>query len=231
MTGQPVADGPERARPVAGGFWHALGRQLEHPRGAAGLLVGRLMRLANDRPTRLAVERMDIGAADRLLDLGCGSGQALALMAARAPRGQIVGLDQSDAMLRQAARLNSRAIADGRVRLMHGQFDALPFEEAGFDGILACNIVYFWPDPAVMLGRLRGLLRPGGRIVLYATEAASMAQWKFTRTGTHRLIDAAALCDALIAGGFDPGAIEMQSCRLPGNIMGILARATRSKGI
>jgi ubiquinone/menaquinone biosynthesis C-methylase UbiE len=117
---------------------------------------------------------LDVQPADRVLELGCGPGVAVAALAGRATRGLVVGVDHSPVMIRQAGRRNRAAVQAGRVRLIHAPVERLslgdkpfdgPFNEP-FDAALAVNTLGMWPEPAARLRELARLLRPGGRIAL-----------------------------------------------------------------
>ncbi len=64
-------------------MWHALGSQLRNPTGAVGSIVGWLMALVNDEPNRLAIDALDLGPGERVLELGFGPGWSLRTIAAR----------------------------------------------------------------------------------------------------------------------------------------------------
>lgn len=96
-----------------------------------------------------------------------------------------------------------------------------------FDGILAVNVVYFWPDMPAILHECRRVLRPGGRIVLYATEAASMKSWKFADRDTHILYTADDLASALRQGGFDAEKITVERFTVMSGVEGLLAVAEK----
>ncbi|MDO7837305.1 class I SAM-dependent methyltransferase [Sphingobium sp. HBC34] len=204
-------------------MWHALGRQLGNPQGMAGAWVGRIMRIANDRPTRIAVDALDLHRHEVALDLGCGSGHAIALMAQRARC--IYGIDQSAVMVRQAGHRNRAAIRAGRVSVTTGRFAALPYPDASFDKILASNVVYFWQDEQAVLAEVRRVLRPGGMLSIYVTDAATMRQWKFACSGTHRHFTAGDLARLLTDAGFDGDAIEVRPVAISRTIQGLLATA------
>ncbi|GAA0318163.1 class I SAM-dependent methyltransferase [Sphingomonas oligophenolica] len=204
-------------------IWHAIGRQLEHPRGAWGRITGAAMRLANGRPNALAIEALDIEPDHVVLDLGCGPGATVAAMARRAPLGVVHGLDQSATMIAQAARANRRALRSGHVCLARARFERLPYRDGGIDRILASNVIYFWRDVGAVVAEMRRVLRPGGRIVIYATDAAAMKRWKFAGPDTHRLFDAASLAAALGSGGFDERDIAVRGVRISGAINGLIA--------
>jgi len=115
---------------------------------------------------RWAVQLLDVQPTDRVIELGCGPGVAIAALATRAVRGLVVGVDHSHVMLRQARRRNRAAIRAGRVRLIHTPVERLSISDGPFNAALAVNTVGMWPDPTARLRELARLLRPGGRIAL-----------------------------------------------------------------
>ena len=204
-------------------IWHAVGQQLQRPTGLYGRLAGNLMGIVNEKPNRLAVDALRIGARDTVLELGFGPGRAIEIMASRAPNGVVYGVDQSTIMLEQAKRRNREAILEGRVCLYHAGFDNLPFADASIDKILAVNVIYFWRDTEAVVKEIRRVLRPDGCMSIYATDAATMRGWKFAGPETHRLFRAGELNEVLLQGGFDRHQISVKSVLMPGKIKGLLA--------
>jgi len=123
-------------------------------------------RSSNVARNRWAVRLLDVQPADRVIELGCGPGVAIAALAARAVRGLVVGVDHSQVMIRQARRRNRAAVRAGRVRLIHTPVQSLSISDGPFDAALAVNTVGMWPEPTARLRELARLLRPGGRIAL-----------------------------------------------------------------
>jgi SAM-dependent methyltransferase len=143
-------------------------RQFHRPTGPAGHVAGWVMgtRSSNVRRNRWAVELLEIEPSDRVLELGCGPGVAIAAIAGRATRGLVVGVDHSQVMIRQARRRNAAAVRAGRVRLIHAPVERLHIDDAPFDAALAVNNVGLWPEPTHQLRDIGRLLRPAGRIAL-----------------------------------------------------------------
>jgi len=151
-------------------WWGAHGgvAQFHHPAGAVGHVAGWVMarRSSNVARNRWAVQLLDVQPTDRVIELGCGPGVAIAALAARAIRGLVVGVDHSQVMIRQARRRNRAAVQAGRVRLIHTPVESLSISDGPFNAALAVNTVGMWPDPTARLRELARLLRPGGRIAL-----------------------------------------------------------------
>ncbi|MFF3207902.1 class I SAM-dependent methyltransferase [Streptomyces sp. NPDC002962] len=95
-----------------------------------------------------------------LLDLGCGTG-SLSLLAAEQGH-RVTGVDLSPAMIDLA-----RAKLAGRDAVfLLGDAAAPPVCEQRFDTLLVRHVLWTLPDPARVLRHWRGLVRPGGRLVL-----------------------------------------------------------------
>ncbi|WP_019066208.1 class I SAM-dependent methyltransferase [Streptomyces hokutonensis] len=99
-------------------------------------------------------------AAADVLDLGCGTG-TLSLLAAEQGH-RVTGVDLSPAMIDLArAKLAGRDAA-----FLVGDAAAPPVGEQRYDVVLVRHVLWTLPDPARVLRHWRGLLRPGGRLVL-----------------------------------------------------------------
>src|SRR5579875_3191486 len=89
--------------------------QFARPSGPLGRVAGWMM-ARTDADDRWIVDLLDVQPDDRVLEIGFGPGVAIALLAARATAGIVVGVDPSDVMAQQAARRNRAAVRAGRVR-------------------------------------------------------------------------------------------------------------------
>jgi SAM-dependent methyltransferase len=209
-------------------IWHAIGRQLQNPTGLTGRVIGRAMCIANAKPNQLAVNALRIDPCDTVLELGFGPGHAINAMAVQAFAGTVYGIDQSPVMLRQACRRNRQAIREGRVVLYQTEFERLPFPDASIDKLLAVNVIYFWKDAPAVLSEIRRVLRPGGRVSIYATDASTMRHWKFAGPETHRLYGTTELSAVLQRAGFQRDRILVRTVCVYRRVPGLLATVTRS---
>ncbi|HEY3658070.1 MAG TPA: methyltransferase domain-containing protein [Steroidobacteraceae bacterium] len=98
----------------------------------------------------------------RVLDAGCGTGEALNwLLDEVAPTGAVTGIDLAAAHV-DAARLHTSP----QIRILQGDLLDAHFSPASFDLIWCINTINHLRDPAQGVERLAVLLRPGGRIAL-----------------------------------------------------------------
>lgn len=206
-------------------IWAAIGRQLRNPSGFGGRLIARVMGIANRRSNRIAIRALDCSPDNTILDLGCGSGPAVKVLAGTAGQGLILGLDHSETMLAQASRRNRHAVRQRRVHLVRGRIDALPWRDNTIDKILAVHVVYFAGEAGVR--EARRVLRPGGRIVIVATDQSAMTRWKFAQSSTHELFDVRGLAGLLVRGGFATSEISVTQIKLGFGVLGLLAIATK----
>jgi len=103
----------------------------------------------------------------RILDVATGTGSTLNQIQAARPDASLVGLDLSEAYLRQAARrLNQRSGA--LPQLLQGNGEELPFRDASFDAVTCVFLLHELPAEArsAVLRECHRVLRPGGRLVL-----------------------------------------------------------------
>jgi SAM-dependent methyltransferase len=102
------------------------------------------------------VDLLDPRPGEVVLDLGCGTGELAASIAATGAR--VLALDSDPAMV-VAAR---RRLGDDRVQLADGHDFVLP---EPVDAVFSNAALHWMPRPAEVIGRVRDALRPGGRFV------------------------------------------------------------------
>ena len=118
--------------------------------------------------TAKTIRLMNLHPGERVLDLGCGSGWATRLLArlvGDGPEGfgQVVGLDVSDEMVRQA-RESSKDFEN--ILYVWGSAQQIPWEENFFDKVLSVESFYYYPDQDRALMELFRVMSPRGRLFI-----------------------------------------------------------------
>jgi SAM-dependent methyltransferase len=143
------------------------------PGASAGALLGdtpsrdyssklRLFNAFAEPELRGAIGALRLEPGMRILDAGCGTGEALLwLHELIEPNGTVVGVDVSAAHL-AAARRHLRP----GLTILQADLVEAPLPPQSFDLIWCVNTIHHLRDPLQGVKRLASLLRPGGRIVL-----------------------------------------------------------------
>ena len=123
------------------------------------------------------------------LDIGCGTGDvALAITRAK-PHCRVTGIDPSPDMLAIAREKISRAGCDGSIRCLEGDATALPFDDAGFAGIVCAFCLRNIEDRAAALREMRRVLKPGATLaILELTAPSRQPAWLIHALYTRHII-------------------------------------------
>jgi trans-aconitate 2-methyltransferase len=139
------------------------------------------------------LDRLALNGDETVLDAGCGSGEVTALLLERLPRGRVLAVDASPAML---ARLRER-LGD---RVTAWVSDLLELEvPEPVDAIFSTATFHWIADHERLFARLHAALRPGGRLISQCGGAGNIAEW-------HAAARAVSAVEPFAAhlGGFDP---------------------------
>ena len=160
------------------GFQAFFSRQLARPSGLFGRLVtARWLERANVAMNLLALEENALGASDRLLEIGFGSGQLLERALRSYSPAFVAGIDISPEMVEYATQRLRRYVAAGHAQLGLGSVEAMPFADGEFTRVCSVNTLYFWPDPPSAIAECRRVLRRCGRLTLCFNDKDEMLRW------------------------------------------------------
>jgi ubiquinone/menaquinone biosynthesis C-methylase UbiE len=124
---------------------------------------------------RRALVRAAVGAqpGERILDVGCGPGFYVAeLLDEVGAGGSLVGVDLSPQMLAIAAK---RCAAHANVEFREGPATKLPVPDASFDAALSVQVLEYVEDTPAALAELHRVVRPGGRVVIWDVDWATVS--------------------------------------------------------
>jgi len=157
-----------------------------------------------------------IGSADRILDLGCGTGIVARLLRDRLGGGaRITGVDASTDMIAMAKSITPA------LEWREASALKLPFDDASFEIVVSQQMLQFVPELASALCEIRRVLVPGGRLVAATWRARSeqplyeilgqIAERHLGRASEKRFLlgDEAALFEMLASAGFTDVRIDI----------------------
>lgn len=119
-----------------------------------------------------AVRMLAVRPGERVLEIGPGTGHALAALASSAgPSGKVAGIDLSGRMLGRARRRVRRVTRAGhaaRAALIQGDAHRLPMAAGTFDAVFMSFVLELIDTPQIpqVLDECRRVLRPGGRLAV-----------------------------------------------------------------
>ena len=119
---------------------------------------------------------LGIRAADRVLDIGCGTGQTTREAALVASDGDALGVDIDGGMIARARELADREGVPN-VRFELGDAQAHPFPSGAFDVAISRFGTMFFGDPDMAFRNIARAVRAGGRLVMMVWRAHDRNKW------------------------------------------------------
>ena len=112
-----------------------------------------------------AIALLDLHEGDQVLDVGCGTGDDLRMVASLlGPSGRATGIDASERMITEARTRHAGSALP--LTFLIGETENLPFGDASFAGCLAIRTFQHLTDPEQALAEMIRVVRPGGWLVV-----------------------------------------------------------------
>lgn len=136
------------------------------PNGFWGKLMIRRMNNRHLPLINWGLKSINIQPFDKIIDVGCGGGNAINIMCKDINGGNIYGVDYSALSVANAKKLNHKAVASHKVKVFEASVAELPFNDNAFDIATAFETIYFWPDLEDNLKEVNRVLKPQGTILI-----------------------------------------------------------------
>ena len=154
-----------------------------------------------------AVDTLEVGPADHLLEVGCGHGVAVSLVCKRLTTGTITAMDRSPKMIEMATRRNREHVDAGRAVFEASAVESVDLGDRRFDKIFAFNVAPFWLQPKAALGAVREHLAGGGAVYIF---------WDARHSAPERALDLGnELADRLREGRFSVDRVLVEALLRP----------------
>jgi len=161
-----MGDEGEQADGAVGGYLH----------GYSAAEQARLVEQATYWRDTLILPDLPYRPGERLLDVGCGCGAVLGILAAAHPGMTFAGIDREPRQI-DAARAHLARLGVGNADLRVGDARSLPWPDGTFDHAYLMWFVEHVQGIEPILREIRRVLRPGGTITINETEYESYHVW------------------------------------------------------
>jgi ubiquinone/menaquinone biosynthesis C-methylase UbiE len=119
---------------------------------------------------------MSVKTDDRIIEIGSGTGKLIYQMARNIDNGLIEGVDFSSEMVSVARKRNRNNIAKGKVKIVEGDFDNIPYKKETYSKACSVNTLYFWPSPEYTTKKIADILIPDGMLILAFEDIGQLKQ-------------------------------------------------------
>lgn len=166
----------------------------------------------NERELEIIADRVGLQRGGLYLDLGCSAGLYTRNFARTlGDSGDVIGVDISPSMLKEAARRARKAGASPS--FLRADAASLPFADACMAGAVCGGTLNELGDPARVLRETRRVLQPGGRLaimgILKAQTPKGLRLQRFLSTGGIQFFEPEELTELMKTAGFEPETLEV----------------------
>jgi SAM-dependent methyltransferase len=121
------------------------------------------------------VSRLALPPNVRVLEVGCGTGTALRMLARRDDfMGKAIGVDHSRHFIEAAIKFSQAENVSDKLAFQVGDAHSVGFPSAAFDVVIAHTVISHVTEPTTVLGEIARVVRPGGTVVIFDGDYASL---------------------------------------------------------
>lgn len=184
-----------------------ISKQFADPKGFGGSVISLIMNRQNRPLYDETVHLLSLGNSDNVLDIGCGNGFVMNLLA-HEHNATLAGIDPSKEIIDAAIRRNRKYVKRKQMSFACQDVSAMSFSDECFIKAYTINTVYFWDDLSRPMKEINRVLKPGGIFIntLYTNE--TLSRFSHTQHG-YRRFDPEQLTKAGSDAGFTVNAIPI----------------------
>ena len=154
----------EKAKKTEKGLNSFIAKQLSHPTGIGGRLVFSVMNRQIRPLYEDSIRLLPLSDSDSVLDIGCGNGNVLNMLASRSGC-NFTGIDISPSAIKSALKRNRKYVKCERMKFLCQDMSKMPFDDCSFNQTYTINTVYFWDNLDVTMAEIRRILKPSGLFI------------------------------------------------------------------
>lgn len=147
-----------------------------NPTGAIGKLILKGMNIGHSSISKWGLSFLNLGAADKALDIGCGGGANIARLLRLCPNGYVTGIDHSEESVEFSRKRNKKALGT-HCDIVRADVSDIPFDDNTFDAVTAFETIYFWKDLGKCFAEVNRVLKKGGMFVVVYAEGNTSSAW------------------------------------------------------
>ena len=144
--------------------------QYQKPVGEEGKAVIAKMYEHHRELTIWGLANIPAKTAMNVLDVGCGGGMAVKMLALKYPNAKITGIDISEECIQATLDYNKVFHQWGKVDAKVASVEDVPFGDSSLDIITAVETYFFWPELKTNIAHLASKLSPGGCLCIISEQ-------------------------------------------------------------
>ena len=144
--------------------------QCQKPTGDEGREVIKQMGERHRELTIWGLANIPKSSAKEILDIGCGGGHALKLLALKYPNAKCHGIDLSETCVEYSKEYNKFNIQWGKVDVQVASAENVPFPEKSMDLITGIETYFFWPNLEQTIAHVASRLKTGGVLCIISEQ-------------------------------------------------------------